>query len=221
MWQHVQARRVGAAVDGGDADEHVGDGGLAVFNEHVEVAVAVEDSGVDQFVFGIVAGAAAALVGELRIGEGGLRIFVERLHVRVGGRAVEVIVILFHVLAVVALVAGEAEQPLFENRVALVPQRNREAQQLRSVADAQQPVLAPTVGAAARVIVRQVIPRRAVRAVVLAHRSPLAVAEVRPPQFPVGVQGAVLGESLMFGGVSGHGFSFVGIVSIEYRRMPV
>jgi iron(II)-dependent oxidoreductase len=36
--------------------------------------------------------------------------------------------VLFHVLAVVALVAGQAEQTLLENRVLLVPQGNGEAQ---------------------------------------------------------------------------------------------
>ena len=50
------------------------------------------------------------------------------------GRAVDVEVVLLHVLAVVALAVGEPEQPLLQDRVALVPQRQREAQPLLVVA---------------------------------------------------------------------------------------
>ena len=113
-----------------------------------------------------------------------LRILVEVLHVRVARHVVEVEVVLLHVLAVIALVAGQAEHPLLEDRVGAVPQREREAQLLLVVADAGDAVLAPAVGARARVVVRQVLPRGAVGAVVLAHRAPLPLGQVRAPQAP-------------------------------------
>jgi hypothetical protein len=47
----------------------------------------------------------------------------------------------------VPLVTGEAERPLLQDRVATVPERERQAQQLVVVADAAKPVLAPAVGA--------------------------------------------------------------------------
>ena len=78
-----------------------------------------------------------------------LRVLVQVLHVAVRRRAVEVEVVLLHVLAVVALAGRQAERPLLQDRVGAVPQREREAQQLVAVADAGQAVLAPAVGLAA------------------------------------------------------------------------
>src|SRR5262249_20762287 len=79
---------------------------------------------------------------------------------------------------------GQAEQPLLEDRVAAVPQRQRQAQALLVVADAGDAVLAPAVGAAAGVVVGEVVPGVARCAVVLADRAPLTLAEVRAPAPP-------------------------------------
>ena len=98
------------------------------------------------------------------------------------GVDVEVEVVLLDVLAVIALAVGEAEEPLLEDRVAAVPQREREAQAAaRSSLMPGDAVLTPAVGARARVIVREVVPGVAAGAVVLAHRAPLALAEIRAP----------------------------------------
>ena len=61
-------------------------------------------------------------------GIGRLRVLVEVLHVRVRRRAVEVEVVLLDVLAVIPLAVGQAEQPLLEDRILPVPQRQGEAQ---------------------------------------------------------------------------------------------
>jgi len=61
-------------------------------------------------------------------------------------RAIEVEVVLLDVLAVVALVTGQAEQPFFEDRILFVPERYGEANRLVPVADARDPVLVPAVG---------------------------------------------------------------------------
>src|ERR1700742_573376 len=45
-------------------------------------------------------------------------------------------------------------------------------------------VLAPAIGPAAGVIVREMLPCSPVRAVVLADRAPLALAQIRPPAPP-------------------------------------
>ena len=85
----------------------------------------------------------------------------------------------------IALGAGEAEQPLLENRVAAVPKCEREAEPAFAIADAQQAILAPAVGAAAGLVVREVVPGVAVLGVVLAHRAPLPLGEIRAPPLPV------------------------------------
>ena len=87
------------------------------------------------------------------VGKRRLRVLVEVLHVRVGRRGVEVEVVLLHVLAVIALDAGQPEEALLQDRIAAVPERQREAEPCVVVADAGDPVLAPAVGARAGVIV--------------------------------------------------------------------
>src|SRR5215831_21170199 len=109
------------------------------------------------------------------------------------GNGVEIPPVFLHVLAVISLRAGQPERALLKDRVTAIPQRQPEAQPLLDVAEPGQAVLTPAVGAGARVVVWQVAPGFAVRAVVLADRAPLALAEVGPPQVPVaGLAEAVL-----------------------------
>ena len=103
------------------------------------------------------------------------------------GGGVEIKVILFDVLSVIPFVAGQAEQPLLQNRIAAVPQAQREANQLVAIGDAADPVFAPAVGPGARVVVRKILPGCPVRAVILTHRSPLPLAQIGPPALPVGL----------------------------------
>src|SRR5262249_15848290 len=112
-------------------------------------------------------------------------------HVAVRRRRVEIVVELLDVLAVVALGAGDAEEPLLQDRVAPVPDSEREAEAPLAVADPEEAVLAPAVSAAARVIVREVNPGIPVGGVVLAHRGPLPLRQVRPPALPVGLAAGI------------------------------
>ncbi len=197
--QHVELGGVRSAVLDGDPDENVLHGGLRVFDEDVEVPIAVKDARVEQLELGHVAPAARVLVGQARIRERRLWILVEPLHVGVGRRAVEVEVVLLDVLAVIALGAGQAEQAFLEDRVASVPQRDGEADDLVTVADAREPVLVPAVRPGAGVLVREVVPGVAVGAVVLAHGAPRALAEVRSPALPVRVALGRVAEPSGFG----------------------
>src|SRR5262249_34263706 len=58
---------------------------------------------------------------------------------------------------------------------------------------------APAIGAAPRVIVREVIPAGPVCGVVLAHRAPLALGEVGTPALPVPLAVGVLGKADLLG----------------------
>jgi hypothetical protein len=60
-------------------------------------------------------------------------------------------------------------------------------------------VLTPTIGAAARVVVRQIIPSASPGAVVLADGSPLTLREIRAPAAPIFLAGSVVSEPLFFG----------------------
>src|SRR5262249_16922254 len=97
---------------------------------------------------------------------------------------VQVEVDLLDVLAVVPLAVREPEQPLLQDRVAAVPERQREAESLGVVADAGQPVLAPAVGPCDRLVVGEIVPGVAVLAVVVGDGPPLPLAQIRPPALP-------------------------------------
>src|SRR5262249_47989837 len=100
--------------------------------------------------------------------------------------------VLLDVLPVVALQIAEAEHPLLENGVFLIPKRDRQANVLPVVAESSQAVLVPSVGAAAGVVVGEIVPRVSVGTVVLAHRPPRALAQVGAPALPVGFSCIVL-----------------------------
>src|SRR5262249_17794175 len=115
---------------------------------------------------------------------------------------VQVEVIFFDVLAVVSFVAGEAESAFFEDGIALVPQRDGEAEVLVAVANAAESVLAPAAGSGAGVGVRGKFPRRAARALILGHGAPARLAEIGPPALPVDLALAGLLEAQFFLGHS-------------------
>ena len=196
--EHVERPLAIAPVVQGDAHQDVMRGRLCVLDERVEVAIALEDARVDELVLHVALAASAVLAHEIVVGIGLLRILVEVLHVGVGGRAVEVVVVLLDVLAVVALAIGEAEETLLDDRVAPVPQRQRKAQPLLVVGDAGQAVLAPAVDARSGLIMAEVLPGITGSAVVLAHRTPLTLREVGPPGLPGHAALALLGQSLVF-----------------------
>ena len=201
--QEMQFGRVRSPVDRRDLHQDVFRTGLGVLHEDVEVPVVVEDAGVEQLVLDLVPGTPAVRLHQVGVGKRRLRILVEILHVRVRRRAVEVEVVLLHVLAVVALAVGQSEEPLLEDRILPVPQGQREAEALLVVGNAGQAVFAPAVGARAGLIVGEEIPGVTVLAVVLAHGSPLALAEVRSPLLPVDLLLASLVKSDVFSCVHG------------------
>src|SRR4051794_35308010 len=97
------------------------------------------------------------------------------------GGAIEIEIIFFHVLAVIALAVGQPKQPFLEDRVLAIPQRDRKAQKLPIVTVTSQPILAPVVGTRPCVVVGKIVPGVAILAVVFAHRSPLPFTEIRSP----------------------------------------
>ena len=203
--QDLDGRVDRAAVGDGDAHQHVIGAGLGVLGLDVEVAVALEDARVRELELALVAAPAAVLLEELLIRESLLGVLVEPLQVRMRRRRVEVVVALLHVLAVVALGVGQPEQALLEDGVLAIPQGERKAEAALPVGDAEQPVLAPAVDARPRLLVVEVAPAVAARRVVLAHRAPLALGEVRAPALPVALAALVLAQTALLGAQRGAG----------------
>src|SRR4029077_20047148 len=98
--------------------------------------------------------------------------------------AVEGEVIFLYVFAVISLAVGQAEQAFFEDRIAAIPQGDAKTQELLGIADPGQSILAPAVCPRAGLVMTEVLPGAPIRAVVLANRSPLPLAEVGPPLLP-------------------------------------
>src|SRR5580658_601895 len=218
-WEQAEGGRLGAAVHDRDLDEDVFDIGFRVFDENVEISVFVEYSGVEQLVFWIVSAAAAIFFQQLGIRKCSLRIFVQILHVGMRGSAVEVEVTFFYVLAVIAFFSGEAEESLFEDGIALIPQRDGEANQLAAIADSGEAIFIPAVGSRAGVIVGEIFPGVAVGAVVFADSAPGALAEVGSPALPVAFAVAFFGEPDLLVGHRGRCWRVFELVSERVQSL--
>jgi len=144
----------------------------------------IKDAGVEELILHLVAVAPLVRFHQVSVGIGSLGILVEILHVRVRRRAVEIEVVLLHVLAVVRLAVREPEDTLLEDGVLPVPQGQGKAEPLLVVGDAGDAVLAPAVSARAGMIVREEVPGVTPLAVVLTDRAPLPFTEVGSPLLP-------------------------------------
>src|SRR5881275_2443690 len=94
---------VRSVVGCGDADKHISWIDFSVFDKDVEVAILCKNACVDKLILSGISSATAVLLYQIGIGKGTLWIFVEGLHVRMRGCAVEVVVVLLYVLAMIAL----------------------------------------------------------------------------------------------------------------------
>ena len=157
-----------------DLDEDVLRRILGELHEHVEIAIAVEDTCVQQLVFHIVASAMLVRPNQVIIRKGCLRVLVQVLHVRTRWCAVQVEVILLDVLTVVTLAVGQAKETILEGRVLLIPR----AQQLLFVTDACKAILAPVIRPGPGVVMSEVLPGISILAVVLTNCSTLPLTEV-------------------------------------------
>ena len=216
--EEMELGGVGAAVVDLDADVEIVDPVLGVLDEDVEVPILGEDAGVDQLHLAPGPALARILLDEPRVRVLGLGVLVEVLHVRMRRRGVQVVVQLLHVLAVVTLRPRQAKKAFFQDRVPAVPQGDREAEYLATVADAGEAVLVPAVGARAGLVVRKVVPGRAVRAVVLADRAPGALGEIWAPALPVLLALARFLEPHFFG--SHRAASAICVSSVKRRACP-
>ena len=196
--EDVERSGFGPAIHSGDSNENVLDVGFGILDENIEIAVLGKDAGVEQFEFRLAAIAATVFFEQPCVRKFCLRIFVKHAHIAVRGSGIQIKVIFLHVFAVIALVPGEAEEAFLEDGVAAVPEREPEAHHLMTVADSCNAVFAPAISARARVVVREIFPSRAVRAVIFADRAPLALGKVGTPALPVFLARARFFEAAVF-----------------------
>src|SRR5260370_2280030 len=183
--QPVQRCRFGSSVDDGDVYEDILRGSFGVFNVHVEITIIVEYTCVNQLIFGHAAPAPAILLYQVSIGVLGLGLFIQVFHIAVGRSVVTLVLLLFDVFPAVALWPGQPKEAFFQDRIAPVPERQREADVLQAVAYSRYSAFTPTGGPGARVRMRHVVPGGAIWTVVRAHSSPRALTHLRAPPFPL------------------------------------
>src|SRR4029077_5993003 len=188
--KQTQTGRVRAAIVRGDAHEDVFRGGLGMRDEDVEITVLAEYARIEQLEFGVLSCAAMVFRDKLCIRKFRLRVFVKKLQIRGGGSSIQIKVVFLYVFAVVAFEVRQPEETLLQKRIALVPERESEADSLMAVAEAGDAVFTPAIGAGASLVVSKIVPGVAVRAVVLANRSPLAFGKIGAPALPMDAAGA-------------------------------
>ena len=181
----MQSVGVRASIGHRDLHQHVIRVGLGVVHLDDPVPPAVEHPGVDQLVFGLKPISPPVLVDQILIRIRRLRIVIAPAVPGMTRDRVEIPPILLHVLAMIPLRPGQPERSLLQDRIASVPQRQAKAQPLLHVAEPGQTVLAPAVGTRPGMVMRQVVPRLTVGAVILPDRPPLPLADVRPPPVPI------------------------------------
>src|SRR5262249_18840269 len=102
-------------------------------------------------------------------------ILVQVFHVVVGGKVVEIVIELFHVFSVVSFLIAKTKEPLLQDRVFPIPEAYGKTEVLKKIGDAPKPVLSPMIGSAMRMIVREIMPRIAIRAIIFPDRAPLSL----------------------------------------------
>ena len=111
-----------SAVTGRDANENIFVAALRILGKNVEVPVFSKHSCVVELKLRFAATTLAIFLCQCLVRKLCLRILVEHLHIAVRGRGIQIEVILFHVLAVITLVSRQTKKPLFQDRVAAIPQ---------------------------------------------------------------------------------------------------
>ena len=185
--QQIEIGCLRAAIEDSNTNQRVKLGCFDVFNEDIEVPIVIKDTGVKQFIFVLLLAGLAIGVGQIRVRKFRLRILIKHLQVGMTWRAIQVVIVLFDIFAVIAFVAGQSKQTFLQNRVFPVPHPQRKAEPLLIITVSTDPVFAPSVSVFARRFVIEELPSLAVFAVVLTNGAPLPLAEVRAPDSPVAV----------------------------------
>src|SRR4029077_396949 len=128
--QHMQLSGLGPRIADADANADVARRRLRVIRRNLPITILVEDAGVEEFELALCFAALGVLCPEARVGELCLRIVVAPAQPRGGRRPIDIPPVLLGVLAVIALVPGQTEDALLQDRVAPVPERQREAHAL-------------------------------------------------------------------------------------------
>src|ERR1700722_15035448 len=102
-----------SSIEHFDFDAGILRGSLGILNENVEIFTLVENTRINEFIFGIKWGSSPIFFFEFLIRKFLLRIFVEVFHVGMGRCRIEVVITFLDIFAMVAFPSIQSKQPLF------------------------------------------------------------------------------------------------------------
>ena len=91
------------------------------------------------------------------------------------------------------------EEPLLQDRIVAIPEGQGKAELLLVVGDTSQTIFTPAIRAGAGLIMGEEVPGVTIFAVLLTHRSPLALGQIRSPLLSLGCTVACFLEARVFG----------------------
>src|SRR5207302_537432 len=115
--QHMQWRASRSTVCGGHAEDDIGRIELGGLDDHIEVAVVVKHSSVEELVFWRQPATPSVGMYQVSIWERALWVLVEGSRVGMSGCAVEIEVVLLDIFTMVAFGARQSKQALLEDWV--------------------------------------------------------------------------------------------------------
>ena len=181
----MHPRRLWPAIDDGDLHQHVVRRRFGVFDEHIEITVLVEDPRVGQLELRLRQSALPALLQQPPIRELRLRILVQHPHIRMRRRPIEVVIHLLDVPRRDCPLRWSARTgaPSGTDRARSTAPRRSTSSAARHPSRRCRPHPTDTPGSAPGRAC-EIVPGVAIRAIILADRAPLPVADIRSPSSP-------------------------------------
>src|ERR1700733_6487940 len=90
---------------------------LSIFNKQIEITVFIKNFGIKKLKFTIRKTAPFVLLSQSLIGKSGLRIFLDHFYEAMSWGIVEIKIVFFEVLSMIAFGIGESEHPLLQKRI--------------------------------------------------------------------------------------------------------
>src|SRR6478752_4262829 len=107
----MQCRGLGPPIENRASNQDILWGFFGILHVDIKVAILVENARLYQLVLGFVAGSLAVNFQQLGVRKRVLRILVEPFHIGMRRRRIEIEVVLFDILTVVAFTVSKSKEP--------------------------------------------------------------------------------------------------------------
>src|SRR5690606_135226 len=171
---------------------------LGVFDIYIKVVVIVKPSRIQNFVFVFFYGSLPVNFEQIVVRIWSMSVLIQVLHIRMSRSIIEVVIQLFNILPMVSLGSRQSKQPFLENGIIPIPHSECKAYSTFFIRYSGNPVFSPSVNSTSGVIMRKIIPRTTVRAIIFPNRTPLSLTEIGTPFQPVFPSTIMFLQSFLF-----------------------